>query len=234
MSKNIAVEIDTSKVEIAQFTNGKGLLAKKNIEEGEVVFVERSEVFHELTAADFSNPACDSCFLVRKIIQDPQTAKFYDEFDLDSSCVSVNKPSRDDKKFLKKLSKKSKAPYEKVLDIWKIVCAYHVKGVLATSINQKFRVQLSRLFNRTNHSCNPNTTVIHIFSSESDFDSRLLTVKATRQIQKGEEITFSYIDPGLASTLDFNSRQEELKSNYGFICNCEKCLKESQNPLLHS
>jgi hypothetical protein len=234
MSKNIAVEIDTSKVEVAQTTNGKGLLAKKNIEEGEVVFVERSEVFHELTSADFSNPACDSCFLVRKIIQDPQTAKFYDEFDLDSSCVSVNKPSRDDKKFLKKLSKKSKTPYEKVLDIWKIVCAYHVKGVLATPINQKFRVQLSRLFNRTNHSCNPNTTVIHIFSLESDFYSRLLTVKATRKIQKGEEITFNYIDPLLAAILDLNSRREELKSNYGFICNCEKCLEESQQSLLHS
>ncbi|MGK0270399.1 MAG: hypothetical protein ACI88H_001045 [Cocleimonas sp.] len=234
MSQNINTEIDISKVEISLLINGTGLLAKKNIEKGEVVFVERSEVFHELTSADFSNPACDACFLVRKIIQDPQTAKFYNEFDLDSSCVHANKPSKDDKKFLKKLSKKSKVPYEKVLDIWKIVCAYHVKGVLATPINQKIRVQLSRLFNRTNHSCNPNTTVIHIFSLESDFYSRLLTVKATRQIQKGEEITFSYIDPQLASTLDFNSRREELKSSYGFICNCEKCLEESKTPLHHS
>lgn len=229
MSKNINAEVDTSKVEIAQLSIGKGILAKKDIAEGEVVFTEHSDVFHQLTAADFRNPACDACFLVRKIIQDPQTRKSYDEFGLDSSCVHVNKPSRDDKKFLKKLSKKSKVSYEKVLDTWQIACAYHVKAILKTPMNQKIRVQLSRLINRTNHSCNPNTTVIHVFSLESDFYSRLLTVKATRQIQKGEEITFSYIDPVLASTLDFESRQEKIKSTYGFICGCERCVEESGN-----
>lgn len=232
MSKNI--NIDTSKVEIAQLTTGTGLLAKMDIAEGEVVYAERSDVYHELTAADFSNPACDACFLVRKIIEDPLTAKFFDEFDLDSSCIHVNSPSRDDKKFLKKLSKKSKVLYEKVLDIWKIVCAYHVKATLVTPTNQRIRVQLSRLFNRTNHSCNPNTTVIHIFDLESDFYSRLITVIAERNIRKGEEITFSYIDPVLASILDLNSRREELMSFYGFICNCEKCLEESQQFLLPS
>jgi hypothetical protein len=219
------MEVDTSKVEIAQLSNNFALIAKQKIEEGEVVFVERSDVFYQLTADDFSNPACDACFLVRKIVQDSQTEKFYDEFDLDSSCIHVNKPSRDDKKFLKRLAKKSKISYEKVLDIWKVVCAYHVKGVLATPMTSKIRIQLSKYFNRTNHSCKPNTSVIHVFSSESDFCSRLLTVKASRQIKSGEEITFSYIDPFLASTLD--SRREEIKSTYGFICMCEKCLEES-------
>lgn len=229
MSKNIEAEVDISKVEMAQLTNGIGLLAKKDMEEGEVVFVERSEVFHELTPADFSNPACDACFLVRKIIQDPQTERFYDEFDLDSSCIHANKPSKDDKKFLKRLAKKSKVSYEKVLDIWKVVCAYHVRGVLSTTMNQKIRIQLSKFFNRTNHSCNPNTTIVHIFSSESDFYNRLLTVKASREIKSGEEITFSYIDPRLASTLNFESRREEIKSTYGFICRCEKCIEESDD-----
>lgn len=228
MSKNLNPEVDTGKVEIVQLNNGMGLLANKDIEEGEVVYAEQSDVFHELTEIDFANPACDACFLVRKITQDPQTAKFYEEFDLDSSDVHSSIPSREDKKFLKKLSKKARVPYEKVLNIWKIVCAYHVKAILTTPFNNKVRVQLSRLFNRTNHSCNPNSAVTHIFSVKTDFYSRLLTVTAIRPIKEGEEITFSYLDPLLASTLDLNLRREELMSCYGFTCNCEKCIEESQ------
>jgi hypothetical protein len=226
MIKNI--EFDDSKVEITNLDNGIGIIAKKYIAEGETVYEERSEVFHELTNADFSDPACDACFLVRKIIQDPLAGRFYDEFCFDSACVHANKPTRDDKRFLRKLSKKSKVSYDKILGLFKAVCAYNVKVFLASPLNKKIRIQLSKLANRTNHSCKPNTSVLNTFLTESDFNTRVLIVQAIRPIQEGEEVTFSYIDSRIASTLDVNSRRAEIKSLFGFTCNCEKCLEESR------
>jgi hypothetical protein len=226
MIKNI--EFDDSKVEVTNLDNGIGIIAKKYIAEGETVYEERCEVFHELTNADFSDPACDACFLVRKIIQDPQAGRLYDEFCFDSTCVHASKPTRDDKRFLRKLSKKSKVSYDKTLGLFKAVCAYNVRVFLESPLNKKIRIQLSKLVNRTNHSCNPNTSVLNMFLTESDFNTRVLIVQAIRPIQKGEEVTFSYINLRIASTLDFNSRRAEIKSLFGFSCNCEKCLEESR------
>lgn len=221
------VKVDVSKVEITQYGNNYGLFALQNIKKGEAVYVERAEIFHVLTEEDMSNPACDACFLVRKIFQDSQTEKLYYELGLESSNVGESKPSRDDRIFLKRLAKKSKVSYERVLEIWLVVCAYHVKAVQDTYISQRIRLQLSKNFNRTNHSCNPNSDVIHKFSSKSDFDSRLLIVKASRPIKNGEEVTFSYLDPSVASILNVESRRELIKSTYGFTCMCDKCIEES-------
>jgi hypothetical protein len=227
------VGLDYSKVEITKLKNGIGIIATKDIAEGETVYEECTEVFQLLTIADALNPVCDACFLVKKIIQDPQTRKAFDEFGLDSSHVHENKPTKDDKRFLKNLSKKSKVSYDKILGLFRIVCAYNVKVILISPVNQKIRIQLSKLFNRTNHSCNPNTTVLNIFTKEREYDSQLLAVKAIRPIKKGEEVTFSYIDPIITSNFDLNSRRTEIKSLFGFTCNCEKCLEESQHSLLH-
>lgn len=64
-----------------------------------------------------------------------------------------------------------------------------------------------------NHSCRPNATYAW------NPISRRLTVHALRLIEKGEEITISYLTGSGAS----EARQRTLKAEYNFRCSCELC-----------
>jgi hypothetical protein len=48
------------------------------------------------------------------------------------------------------------------------------------------------------------------------------TTVAVRDIQPGEELSVSYID----ATLDRDRRQERLRENWGFECECAQCQKD--------
>lgn len=69
-----------------------------------------------------------------------------------------------------------------------------------------------------NHNCSPNTTV-------ETGDSRAETIKvySSRFIRAGEEITTTYVNPAHL----FVQRQSELRTNWGFLCKCTRCKKES-------
>ncbi|KAK6197475.1 uncharacterized protein RJT21DRAFT_57127 [Scheffersomyces amazonensis] len=66
-----------------------------------------------------------------------------------------------------------------------------------------------------NHNCDPNTSV------ESSTISRTfgLKVYAARDIRAGEELTTTYVNPSHT----VQQRQRELRVNWGFLCNCQKC-----------
>ena len=64
-----------------------------------------------------------------------------------------------------------------------------------------------------NHSCLPNT----IFG---EVDGKMV-FKAITNIKKGEEIYDNYID----ITLHKNERQKYLLEQYGFSCNCDRCVE---------
>ncbi|CAH9071938.1 unnamed protein product [Cuscuta epithymum] len=68
-----------------------------------------------------------------------------------------------------------------------------------------------------NHSCKPNAKA---FKREEDLDGQAIII-ALEPIQKGEEITISYID----EELSMEDRQA-LLADYGFRCKCPKCLKD--------
>lgn len=70
-----------------------------------------------------------------------------------------------------------------------------------------------------NHSCCPNA---HAFKRDEDVPATCVLL-AKEPIRKGEEILISYID----ENEDFISRTLALK-DYGFTCQCPKCLAESQ------
>ncbi|KAE8158750.1 hypothetical protein BDV40DRAFT_303877 [Aspergillus tamarii] len=69
-----------------------------------------------------------------------------------------------------------------------------------------------------NHSCNYNAAV--------GFDSDTLYIKATRPIQKGEQIFISYVD----ATNPVKLRRSELRERYYFDCQCAKCEKDLAEP----
>ena len=73
-----------------------------------------------------------------------------------------------------------------------------------------------------NHSCDPNT----VLSLEArGHGVRLRTVGkwlACRPVDKGEEVTVSYVD----TLLPVAARQEHLEFAYGFKCDCNRCVDE--------
>ncbi|XP_074296125.1 histone-lysine N-methyltransferase ATXR2-like [Silene latifolia] len=68
-----------------------------------------------------------------------------------------------------------------------------------------------------NHSCCPNAKA---FKRDEDKDGQA-TIVAVRDIQRGEEVTVSYIDEELSC----EERQRSL-ADYGFRCKCSKCSEE--------
>ncbi|XP_037349376.1 SET and MYND domain-containing protein 4 isoform X2 [Talpa occidentalis] len=67
-----------------------------------------------------------------------------------------------------------------------------------------------------NHSCNPNTSM--------SFISTIATLRASKLIGKGEEILHCY-GPH-KSRMGIAERQQKLKSQYFFDCNCSACQNE--------
>ncbi|OTB07591.1 hypothetical protein M426DRAFT_317898 [Hypoxylon sp. CI-4A] len=65
-----------------------------------------------------------------------------------------------------------------------------------------------------NHSCVPNAFV--------RFTGRNAFLHAYREIEKGEEVTISYIEV----TLPLSERQKELKTRYHFECGCPRCISD--------
>ncbi|ASK79139.1 hypothetical protein CF386_08705 [Paraphotobacterium marinum] len=218
--------LNTNNVMIGNIKYGEGLIATKNIKKGDVVLVEKCNVFTILQYKDFMDPACDSCFLVRAIVTDNKNKVNFDSFNLKSNQSNSYVPSKDDMRFLKKLSKRTGKPLNKLIEIWEIVCAHHIKVILLQYNEvKKIRLQLSKYINKGNHSCDPNTIVKSHLNSSEDFNSKTVKLIASKDINEGDEITFSYIDEHF-SNYDFNTRQQTLQSSCGFSCQCSKCESE--------
>ncbi|WP_392352595.1 SET domain-containing protein [Pseudoalteromonas rhizosphaerae] len=217
------IDIGVSRVEITEQADGFTLTAKQDIDDGDIVLVERSDVFHTLTIKEMNTPASDACFLVCKILKDPKMRVKYDEFGLDTSLVIKYEPSQVDKKYLIKLGEKTGTSFEEVLKLWQVVCAHYV---LASS-RWKVRTQLSKYINRINHSCYPNSEIKSLKLSKNDFTRRLISLRAVQSIQKGDKITFCYMPPSLVSISNVAQRREILKTEYKFVCECDRCVEEA-------
>ncbi|KAL6771041.1 hypothetical protein ACKKBF_B33685 [Auxenochlorella protothecoides x Auxenochlorella symbiontica] len=72
---------------------------------------------------------------------------------------------------------------------------------------------LASLFN---HSCDPCLDV------QFPGNNALLTLRAARDVDAGEQLTISYVDVGAGVT----QRQRSLHHAYGFRCRCARCVEE--------
>ena len=80
---------------------------------------------------------------------------------------------------------------------------------------------LYTLHSHVNHDCNPNVTVRHL--DQRSALSRV-TMLAKRDIEEGEELLISYVDP----SMDVKRRREQLTAwNFG-VCRCKRCAKEEK------
>jgi len=74
-----------------------------------------------------------------------------------------------------------------------------------------------------NHSCEPNAIV------EFPYSNHTLVLRAKRDIPIDEEICISYLDDcNIASSR--HTRQKALRSLYLFVCDCEKCQTQANDP----
>lgn len=78
----------------------------------------------------------------------------------------------------------------------------------------QYGVGLFALFSRLNHSCNPNLHSCYNATIGKE------TVQAVRQINKGEELTISYMPMAYRTR---EQRAEMLKEHSGFVCKCRVC-----------
>jgi SET and MYND domain-containing protein 5 len=76
---------------------------------------------------------------------------------------------------------------------------------------------------KINHSCSPNAEITFPFSNNT------LQVIAVKDIAAEEEICISYLDECQLSR-GRHSRQKYLEENYLFICECDKCNDEVNQP----
>lgn len=76
-----------------------------------------------------------------------------------------------------------------------------------------------------NHSCDPNC-----YQTFDLFSAATLSIRASRNIKKGEEISIAYIDIGKSKS----TRHRELSSLYGFYCTCTRCSSHSDGGYLCS
>lgn len=72
---------------------------------------------------------------------------------------------------------------------------------------------------KVNHSCDYNCQV-----EGFHFENSLIQVVAARPIQRGCELSASYINP----TLDASVRREHLLYSYGFLCECVRCVNQQR------
>ncbi|XP_049279125.1 histone-lysine N-trimethyltransferase SMYD5 [Anopheles funestus] len=76
---------------------------------------------------------------------------------------------------------------------------------------------------KINHSCAPNAETVFPNSNH------VLALRATSDIQPGEEICISYLDECNAQR-SRHTRQKILKEYYLFVCQCEKCENQINDP----
>jgi len=85
-----------------------------------------------------------------------------------------------------------------------------------------------------NHSCNPNCILRYQYNNHHNDATTMkktrngsppvLEIVTCRNVQKGEELSHSYI----ALLEPVTMRQERLLSSYGFFCTCQRCLVEKE------
>jgi hypothetical protein len=83
---------------------------------------------------------------------------------------------------------------------------------------------ISPLYSMFNHACEPNVDWRHDGVGErGEGGSSTVTMFATRDIKKGEEMCISYIK---GQEMGLEDRQKALKGWLGMDCGCARCVEE--------
>jgi hypothetical protein len=67
-----------------------------------------------------------------------------------------------------------------------------------------------------NHSCMPNAVLL---------GSELRTIS---HVAAGEQVLLSYLNDTDLATLDVHQRRAKLHYRWGFVCHCNRCVREAE------
>lgn len=74
-----------------------------------------------------------------------------------------------------------------------------------------------------NHDCLPNACRFDYVDSVSDFSNTNIVIRVIHDLPAGREICLSYFPVNLK----YSERQQRLKEDYGFVCDCDRCNVEA-------
>ena len=195
------------KIEGKDFTSS--IISLQDIEIGTLILREEFQCCPSLS---YRATIIESFLSMSKINQE-EFLKLWNKFsNLDSLSEELNQDFLDWKRSARLYSNQFKIESNFIL---KIFCIYHSNAFCDGSL----AIETSKF----KHSCSPN----------ADFHRKLneVEIRATTKITKGEEISINwYDDHSEISMKNIKDRQIFLLRNWGFICSCELCQEETNNP----
>ncbi|WP_420598309.1 SET domain-containing protein [Neptuniibacter sp.] len=240
------LNVDTGKVQIGDRNSKmKGVFATQEIQEGETILFEGITVYESINTTDAHVPS--TVRLALRIIADGHLDRLY-ENGFDPNLWNVKTPKHH-KIWLRKAIESKIASKQSVMNAYNIACAYNIcvcynQGSSPDGSQHLYkRAVISPISCKINHSCEPNSR-IWTTNDPSIVKQRLTGFIATETINKGDEITFFYLEhipdeltdempENLKSRLqpqhwDVKSRRREIKKQFGFLCECSRCKRESE------
>ena len=221
------------KLAVFDFDDGRrGLIALKDIKSSEIVFREKLYLWFNGEEDDLEIGL--SWGLTRNIAnKSPDTLPFLQNV-LKLRETFRPKLTSSDQKVLAQISQESRQPQSVVRTIYNLVCTYNI--ILSVAIPNGSdlligeRIAIAQILAFANHSCESNCALLAGNTVES-FKSNIVGLRATQDIQVGEEITWSYLSTNSGS---FEERQKILKKEYGFFCSCSRCHRERSDSDIES
>ena len=160
----------------------------------------------------------------------------------DSSSTSINDIRElDENTILHIIRRNAFGPdfhnYDRIAHCWSMK-----RGMSTDNVNSNNSIYYNRILGAyplaamINHSCCPNSVKVfsripnittslngdNNSSNATSTDREVMIVHANTNIPKGTEITWSY----LPSSTPYSIRHEALITKYGFVCQCNRCIKE--------
>lgn len=181
---------------------GWGLFAEVDIKEGEEIITERPVLVLER----FSEER-------KTALRQPGDTRAWHEIEADNLEKGFQALSKEWKEDILSLHNARKDLASDVLGIF-----------WTNSFGISMSPRLSGIYffcSNLNHSCDPNCChIVSYIPDPCNHTDRTMVIIADRDIKAGDELTICYIDPKMV----FEKRQDILLENYGFKCNCSRCV----------
>ncbi|KZY59555.1 hypothetical protein A3735_15020 [Oleiphilus sp. HI0061] len=156
--------------------------------------------------------------------------KFVNEYELRHD-LHTPRYDESDRKISSFLSKRTGLENSDIRRIYNIVSTYHCISQIGL-IHEETKTYAMGVRSSIipslcffNHSCNPNSQR-QTYRTIEEYKSMSEKLIATKEIKKGEEVTWAYSDV-LNDSL--KNRRKKLKQRFGFQCSCKRCITEQQN-----
>ena len=186
---------------------GRGLVASKNFEVGDIIFKDTSVVNMNKARFVLSMQRSTEEYIkvVGEIYTQISTLSETDQKDFFDLSRSAKVDSFLSQHFNGSIPERDKRAY-----------SIFENNLIASCDNKEGHLYLKGSL--VNHSCDPNT-----LWDSPDLDDKKIELRAVKTIKFGEEVTTSYLDPYIAILGKRNEKMLELK-NWNFQCKCESCL----------